>query len=111
MFAETPARIAKTQVMKIARLRQRFGIAHALCFVLLVALVALRIIDPPPLEDLRNRAFDFYQFARPRVAEQRPVVILDIDEAPVAVECSYCCLRCPMSRASLDFSACGDSCS
>jgi len=81
LFAETPARTAKTQAMKIARLRQRFGIAHALCFVLLVALVALRIIDPPPLEDLRNRAFDFYQFARPRVAEQRPVVILDIDEA------------------------------
>ncbi len=70
LFAETPARIAKTQVMKIARLRQRFGIAHALCFVLLVALVALRI-STPLLEDLRNRAFDFYQFARPRIAEQR----------------------------------------
>lgn len=34
--------------MKIARLRQRFGIAHALCFLLLVALVALRVIDPLP---------------------------------------------------------------
>ena len=41
---------------------------------------ALRITDPLPLEELRLRAFDLFQVMKPRVATQRPVVIVDIDE-------------------------------
>ncbi|MGZ8331198.1 MAG: CHASE2 domain-containing protein, partial [Rhodoplanes sp.] len=67
--------------MNRARLGRRFGMAHAACLVLLVALIALRIWDPPPVEELRLRTFDFYQMLRPRAAQQRPVVIVDIDEA------------------------------
>jgi adenylate cyclase len=64
----------------IARLARRFGLARGLALALLVALAALRIADPPPIEELRVRVFDFFQVLRPREAAQRPVVIVDIDE-------------------------------
>ena len=46
----------------------------------MAALAFLRVADPAPLEELRLRAFDFFQVLQPRVAAQRPVVIVDIDE-------------------------------
>ena len=55
--------------------------ARALCVVLLVALAVLRIADPPPLEELRAASLRHYQVFRPREVTQRPVVIVDIDEA------------------------------
>jgi len=48
--------------------------------VLLFALLFLRVGNPGPLEELRLRAFDLFQIIKPRVATQRPVVIVDIDE-------------------------------
>ena len=48
--------------------------------VLLVALAALRIADPLPIQELRVRVFDLFQVLQPRDATQRPVVIVDIDE-------------------------------
>lgn len=47
---------------------------------LLFALLVLRVTDPPALEEVRLRAFDLFQVIQPRVATQRPVVIVDIDE-------------------------------
>ena len=64
----------------LSRAAKRFGWARGLALVLLVALVALRIADPEPLEELRLRVFDLYQVLKPRVATQRPVTIVDIDE-------------------------------
>jgi adenylate cyclase len=46
----------------------------------MLALASLRIADPAPIEELRLRAFDFFQVLQPRVAAQRPAVIVDIDE-------------------------------
>ena len=46
----------------------------------MIALAGLRIADPPPLEELRVRVFDLFQVLHPRVAAERPVVIVDIDE-------------------------------
>ena len=63
-----------------ARLAKRFGFARAVALALLIGLAALRIADPLPLEELRVRVFDIYQVLHPRVAKQRPVVIVDIDE-------------------------------
>ena len=63
-----------------AGLAKRFGVPRALALALLLALAFLRIVDPAPLEELRLRAFDFFQVLQPRVATQRPVVIVDIDE-------------------------------
>src|SRR5580704_11437876 len=64
----------------IARWARKFGVARAVCVLLLFALVPLRIADPRPLEELRLRTFDLFQVLRPRAQTARPVVIVDIDE-------------------------------
>src|ERR1051325_4017385 len=64
----------------LSRLARRFGLARGLAFALLVTLVALRVADPPLIEELRVRVFDYYQVLRPREVTQHPVVIVDIDE-------------------------------
>ena len=61
-------------------LARRFGLARTLCVILLFALFFLRITDPNPIEELRLKVFDFFQAILPRIAAQRPVVIVDIDE-------------------------------
>src|SRR4029077_3921179 len=65
----------------LSRLARRFASARLMCVALLMALLFLRVTDPLPLEELRLRAFDIFQVIKPRVATQRPVVIVDIDEA------------------------------
>jgi adenylate cyclase len=65
----------------LIRRAQQVGVARAVCFLLLFALVPLRLADPRPLHELRVRTFDFFQVLRPRPQEIRPVVIVDIDEA------------------------------
>jgi adenylate cyclase len=66
----------------LSRLARRFGFPRALALALLLALGLLRIADPAPLEELRLRAFDFFQVLHPRAAPQPPpVAIVDIDEA------------------------------
>jgi adenylate cyclase len=67
---------------RLSRLAQRFGFPRALALALLLALGLLRMADPAPLEELRLRAFDFFQVLHPRAAPQpAPVAIVDIDEA------------------------------
>jgi adenylate cyclase len=65
---------------RLSQLTQRFGFARMLCVGLLLVLMALRIADPAPLEELRLKTFDFFQVLQPRVSGQAPVVIVDIDE-------------------------------
>ena len=64
----------------LARWARKFGLTRAICILLLLALIPLRIVDPPPLEEIRLRTFDFYQGLRPRQTIARPVTIVDIDE-------------------------------
>ena len=64
----------------IARWARQFGLARAVCTLLLIALVPLRITDPRPLEEARLRTFDLFQVLRPREQTARPVVIVDMDE-------------------------------
>jgi adenylate cyclase len=71
-------------IRRLNRLARRFGYARLLCLTLLPALVALRIWDPPLVEELRLRVFDTYQQIRPREITQRPVMIVDIDEKSLA---------------------------
>ena len=59
---------------------RRFGLARAVCIVLLFALVPLRLANPRPLEELRVRTFDLFQTLLPRAQSAHPVVIVDIDE-------------------------------
>jgi adenylate cyclase len=65
---------------RLARWARKFGVARAVCLVLLFALVPLRLADPRPLAELRARTFDLFQVLLPRVQTSRPVVIVDIDE-------------------------------
>jgi adenylate cyclase len=69
---------------RLRRATQWFGRGRAICLVLLFALLASRVGDPRPLEELRLKTFDFYQFLAPRTDPQRPAVIVDIDEASLA---------------------------
>jgi adenylate cyclase len=65
----------------LARWARQFGLARAVCLLLLFALVPLRVMDPRPVEELRLRTFDLFQVLRPRPQTSFPVVIVDIDEA------------------------------
>ena len=65
----------------LARWARQFGLARAVCLLLLFALVPLRVLDPRPIEELRLRTFDLFQVLRPRPQTSFPVVIVDIDEA------------------------------
>src|ERR1700722_12894433 len=65
---------------RIARWARQFGVARAVCLVLLFALVPLRLADPRPLAELRVRTFDLFQVLWRREQTSRPVGIVDIDE-------------------------------
>src|SRR3954466_10490202 len=64
--------------------KRRFGYARLICLLILIGLAALRIVDPPPIEELRVRTFDTFQLLVPRVKTARPVRIVDIDEKSLA---------------------------
>lgn len=65
---------------QLRKLLRNFGQGRAIAVVVLLALVALRIADPAPVEELRVRTFDTFQLLQPRETTKRPVVIVDIDE-------------------------------
>ncbi|MEE1612453.1 CHASE2 domain-containing protein [Microvirga sp. CF3016] len=68
----------------LKRLR-RFGIGRILSLQLLLGLLALRVWDPGPVEALRQKSFDLYQFMHPRTERQDLVGIVDIDERSLRV--------------------------
>jgi adenylate cyclase len=51
--------------------------------LILIGAVSLRILDPAPLQFARLKMFDLYQAAKPRVVEQHPVLIVDLDEKSI----------------------------
>jgi adenylate cyclase len=55
-----------------------------LAAVVLLAVTALRAIDPAPVVQLRERSFDIYQHLQPRPYADFPVRVVDIDEASLA---------------------------
>jgi adenylate cyclase len=64
---------------------RKFGYARLVCLALLIGIAALRIADPPPIEELRVRVFDSFQRFEPRAKMAKsPVVIVDIDEPSLA---------------------------
>jgi adenylate cyclase len=64
--------------------KRRFGYARLLCVGILIGLAALRVADPPPIEEFRVRTFDTFQVIDPRVKTARPVRIVNIDEKSLA---------------------------
>src|SRR5436305_14171831 len=65
-------------------IKRRIGYARLLCVALLVGIAALRVIDPPAIEELRDRILDRSQLLEPRVKTARPVRIVNIDEKSLA---------------------------
>lgn len=70
---------------RIARWRPRLGAARLVALTVLLVLAAIQAQSPVFIEILRARAFDFYQRLKPREnPPERPVMIVDIDEASIA---------------------------
>jgi adenylate cyclase len=62
-------------------MRSRRLLPTVLGLLLVLALVALRIADPYPLQVARDVAFDTFQRIKPRTGPEGPVRVVDIDEA------------------------------
>ncbi len=62
------------------RLRKVMTSPRLWAFILLCGAVALRLIDPAPVEFMRSKTFDFYQRIHPRTVDQRLVTIVDLDD-------------------------------
>jgi adenylate cyclase len=65
-------------------MRHRRRIAILLGLAIVIALAALRLLDPYPVSAVRELAFDYFQRLAPRTAQDYPVRIVDIDEASLA---------------------------
>lgn len=69
---------------RLAGFARRFGVTRLLCLGILVVIAVLRLGNVGPLEKLRLQSFDLFQVIEPRIATERPVVIVDIDEKSLA---------------------------
>ena len=68
----------------LRRLADKIRVGRILALGLLFASIVIRVWDPAPVEFVRLKIFDFYQFMKPRPPAQQPIVIVDIDEASLA---------------------------
>lgn len=55
-----------------------------IALLMLIGFVALRVVDPYPVQFLRVKIFDIYQQMKPREVSIRPVTIIDLDEKSLA---------------------------
>ncbi|MFY9658052.1 MAG: hypothetical protein WAK01_15985, partial [Methylocystis sp.] len=70
----------KTRIGGALNPGELFQPARVAGFLLIAAFAALRFWDAIPLELARNYLFDLYQRAQPRIVEDYPVSIVDIDD-------------------------------
>jgi adenylate cyclase len=61
--------------------KKLFGGPRFIAFVILVALVALKTVNPPWVDELEITTYDLYQKIQPRPAPELAVMVIDIDEA------------------------------
>jgi adenylate cyclase len=66
------------------RLGRSVGWARIAALGLVAGLLALRILDPVPVQIVRNLTFDAYHQVTPRTPGRFPVAILDIDDPSIA---------------------------
>jgi adenylate cyclase len=70
----------KSKLASIGVLGRKIGLGRAIGAALLVAFVALRAWDPLPLELVRLKTFDIYQWLVPRTTTSGATTVVDIDE-------------------------------
>ena len=68
----------------LVRLTSALGAARWFGLALVAALAMIRVWDPAPVETLRLRTFDLYQFIQPRERTPQPVAVVDLDEESLA---------------------------
>ncbi len=66
------------------RFDRQIGWARIAALGLVAGLLALRAVDPVPVQIVRNLTFDAYQQIKPRDPVPLPVAILDIDDPSIA---------------------------
>jgi adenylate cyclase len=66
------------------RFGRSIGWARIGALGLVAGLLALRVLDPVPVQTVRNLTFDVYQQVKPRTPGSFPVAILDIDDPSIA---------------------------
>ncbi|WP_422049770.1 CHASE2 domain-containing protein [Shimia sp.] len=66
------------------RFIESVAFARIVALGLIVFALFVRIADPIPVQLVRNLTFDAYQRILPRVPEELPVAIIDIDDASIA---------------------------
>jgi adenylate cyclase len=78
----------RLQIGKIPRFswrRMELAGGRLVSVAVLLALLVLRAVDPHPLSLARSLVFDYFQLLHPRpIPEDRPVMIVDIDEDSLA---------------------------
>ncbi|WP_417793181.1 CHASE2 domain-containing protein [Terasakiella pusilla] len=75
---------SKTAKKKPGRLRKFFSMTRLTGLLLLIGLLTIQVLDPYPVQFMRNKVFDMYQRAEPREVKSRPVTIVDLDEESLA---------------------------
>ncbi|WP_417782507.1 CHASE2 domain-containing protein [Terasakiella pusilla] len=75
---------SKTAKKKPGRLRKFFSMTRLTGLLLLIGLLTIQVLDPYPVQFMRNKVFDMYQRTEPREVKSRPVTIVDLDEESLA---------------------------
>ena len=68
----------------LRRIYRRIGIARVIALGLVLFALVVRVLDPIPVQIVRNLTFDMFQRVIPREPEPFPVSILDVDDASIA---------------------------
>lgn len=65
------------------RLFESVAFARLFALMLIAFAIFVRVVDPIPVQLVRNLTFDLYQRIAPRTPEPLPVAIIDIDDASI----------------------------
>ena len=63
---------------------RRIGWARIIAFALVLFALTVRVVDPIPVQIVRNLTFDVFQQIAPRESQPFPVAIIDVDDASLA---------------------------
>lgn len=68
----------------LQRLLAWIGLARIVAFALIGFAIFVRVLDPIPVQIVRNQTFDLFQRLHPREVPRLPVTIIDVDDTSIA---------------------------